>query len=39
MPNADELPDSLVMLARRQALELSPARFKFDSGRLFEVLD
>jgi hypothetical protein len=30
MPNADE---------RRQALELSPARFEFDSSRLFEVLD
>ena len=39
MPTADELPDSLVMLARRQALELSPARFEFDSARLFEVLD
>ena len=39
MPNANELPDSLVMLARRQALELSPARFEFDSSRLFEVLD
>src|SRR4029453_10994992 len=26
MPHADELPDSLVKLVRRQALELSPAR-------------
>jgi hypothetical protein len=39
MPNANELPDSLVKLARRQALELSPARFEFDSSRLFDVLD
>jgi hypothetical protein len=39
MPKADELPDSLVKLARRQALELSPARFESDSSRLFEVLD
>jgi hypothetical protein len=39
MPNADELPDSLLKLVRRQALELSPARFEFDSSRLFEVLD
>ncbi len=39
MPNADELPDSLVKLVRRQALELSPARFEFDTSRLFEVLD
>jgi hypothetical protein len=27
MPRADELPDSLGRLARRQALELSPSRF------------
>ena len=26
-------------LARRQALELSPARFDFDTGRLLKVLD
>jgi hypothetical protein len=39
MPRADELPDSLVKLVRRQALELSPARFEFDTSRLFKVLD
>ena len=39
MPRADELPDSLARLVRRQALELSPARFDFDTGRLLKVLD
>jgi hypothetical protein len=39
MPRADELPDSLARLERRQALELSPARFAFDTGRLLKVLD
>jgi hypothetical protein len=39
MPRADELPDSLARLVRRQALELSPARFDFDTGRLLRVLD
>jgi len=39
MPRADELPDSLAELVRRQALELSPARFDFDTGRLLKVLD
>jgi len=39
MPRADELPDSLARLVRRQALELSPARFDFDTSRLFRVLD
>jgi hypothetical protein len=39
MPDADELPDSLAGLVRRQALELSPARFDFDTGRLLKVLD
>jgi len=39
VPRADELPDSLVKLVRRQALELSPARFDFDTGRLLKVLD
>jgi TIR domain len=39
MPRADELPDSLAALVRRQALELSPARFDFDTGRLLRVLD
>ena len=39
MPTDEELPDSLDRLARRQALELSPARFDFDTGRLLKVLD
>jgi len=39
MPRAEELPASLSRLARRQALELSPARFDFDTGRLLKVLD
>jgi hypothetical protein len=39
MPSADDLPPSLGMLARRQALELSPNRFEFDIGRLIRVLD
>jgi TIR domain len=32
MPSADELPPSLARLARRQALELSPSRFEFDTA-------
>jgi hypothetical protein len=39
MPRADELPASLAKLARRQALELSPARFDADTRRLLRVLD
>jgi hypothetical protein len=39
LPHAEELPHSLARLARRQALELSPARFDFDTGRLLKVLD
>jgi hypothetical protein len=39
MPRADELPSSLATLARRQALELSPSRFDFDTSRLLKVLD
>jgi hypothetical protein len=39
MPRAGELPPSLAKLARRQALELSPARFDFDTSRLVKVLD
>jgi hypothetical protein len=39
LPRADELPPSLAGLVRRQALELSPARFDFDTGRLLKVLD
>jgi hypothetical protein len=39
MPRVDELPASLAKLARRQALELSPARFDADTRRLLRVLD
>jgi hypothetical protein len=39
MPRADELPASLAKLARRQALELSSHRFRFDAQRLLETLD
>jgi TIR domain len=39
MPRATELPDSLVKLVCRQALELSPSRFDFDTGRLLKVLE
>jgi hypothetical protein len=31
MPDADELPDDLTGLVRRQALELSPNRFEYDT--------
>jgi hypothetical protein len=39
IPDADELPESLSGLVRRQALELSPSRFESDTGRLLRVLD
>jgi TIR domain len=39
MPRADDLPASLAKLVRRQALELSPSRFDFDTSRLLRVLD
>jgi hypothetical protein len=39
MPRADELPPKLASLARRQALELSPSRFEFDTSRLLRVLE
>jgi hypothetical protein len=39
MPRAAELPPSLAGLVRRQALELSPSRFDFDTSRLLKVLD
>jgi len=39
MPRADELPASLAQLERRQALELSPSRFDYDTSRLLKVLD
>jgi hypothetical protein len=39
MPRADELPPSLAMLARRQALELSPSRFSYGVGQLLRALE
>jgi hypothetical protein len=39
MPHADELPAAIAGLARRQALELSPSRFEYDTSRLLKVLD
>src|SRR5262249_49015418 len=39
MPQADELPPSLAMLARRQALELSPTMFGAGVQRLLRVLE
>jgi ABC-type amino acid transport substrate-binding protein len=39
LPRAEELPGSLAGLVRRQALELSPARFDTDTSRLLKVLD
>jgi hypothetical protein len=39
MPRADELPASLAMLTRRQALELSPNQFDAESERLISALD
>jgi len=39
MPDADDVPTSLAPLTRRQALELSPSRFDFDTSRLLRVLE
>ena len=39
MPPAEQLPQSLTKLARRNSIELSDARWEFDVGRLVEVLD
>jgi hypothetical protein len=39
MPRADQLPESLAPLVRRQALELSPNRFGSDFQRLLPVLN
>jgi uncharacterized RDD family membrane protein YckC len=39
MPRATELPASLARLVRRQALDLHPSRFDFDTGRLLRVLE
>jgi hypothetical protein len=39
MPRPAQLPPSLSKLASRQALELSPARFEFDTARLLQTLE
>jgi TIR domain len=39
MPQGTELPVSLANLAHRQALELSPNRFRLDTAQLLEELD
>jgi hypothetical protein len=38
MPRTSDLPSSLTALVRRQALELSPNQFSFDTSRLLKVL-
>ncbi len=38
MPTPDDLPENLKKLARRNALALSHERFRYDIGRLIEVL-
>ena len=38
MPDAKELPDPLKPLARRNAIELSDLRWKFDVGELIKAL-
>jgi hypothetical protein len=39
MPRAEDVPDTLAPLVRRQALELSPSRFDSDAERLIRVLE
>lgn len=39
MPGVDELPPSLAPIVRRQALDISPGRFEFDTARLIAVLN
>lgn len=39
MPRAEQLPDDLRPLARRNALELSDGRWRYDVGRLTSTLD
>jgi hypothetical protein len=39
MPRRQQLPDSLVPLARRNALELSYNRYAYDLGRLLEAVE
>jgi hypothetical protein len=39
MPQANDLPESMSGLARRQALEISEARFDYDVGQLIQALE
>jgi TIR domain len=39
MPRPEDLPESLAPLARRQALELRPSHFDFETSRLVRVID
>jgi hypothetical protein len=39
MPRSEQLPDTLVKLARRNAIELSGVRWKHDVGRLIEAIE
>jgi hypothetical protein len=39
MPSSEDLPEALLALARRQGLELSDGRWRYDMSRLIEVLD
>ena len=39
MPRADQLPPSIAPMVRRQALELSPNRFRADTQRLLDVME
>lgn len=38
MPSLDELPETLARLARRNAVQISPARWHYDVDRLVETL-
>lgn len=38
MPHAEDLPNDIAALARRNALEISEKRFDYDSGRLIDTL-
>ena len=39
LPRVDELPGKLVGLARRNAVELSDGRWRYDVGQLIETLE
>ncbi|CAN2041856.1 formylglycine-generating enzyme [Candidatus Magnetomoraceae bacterium gMMP-15] len=39
MPRFDDLPDELISLTRRQALDISNTRFNYDVDRLIKILE